>query len=74
MDKNDLYEITISLQNDRLMVAVHTNEQPRKLESFTQDEKGLILTMLSEITNGLTEEFRTDKYSIRKGRNNKNKN
>ena len=71
---NDVYEITIRLENGNLMVAVHTNNKPRKLESFTQDEKGIILTMLSEITDGLTEEFRTDKYNIRKGRNNKNKN
>ena len=58
---NDVYEITIKLENDHLMVAIHTNDKPRKLESFTQNEKGLILTMLSEITNGLTEEFNTNK-------------
>lgn len=71
---NDVYEITIKLENDRLMVAIHVNDKPRKLKSFTQNEKCLILTMLSEINNGLTEEFITDKYNIKKSRNNKNKN
>ena len=69
---NDVYEITIRLENDNLMVAVHTNDKPRKLDSFTQNEKGIILTMLSEITNGLTEEFSTNKNISNKGTNYKN--
>lgn len=69
---NDVYEITIRLENGKLMFAVHTNDKPRKLESFTQNEKGLILTMLSEITDGLTEEFTTDKNVNNKRTNYKN--
>lgn len=69
---NDVYEITIRLENGNLMVAVHTNDKPRKLDSFTQNEKGIILTMLSEITNGLTEEFSTNKNVNNKRNNYKN--
>lgn len=69
---NDIYEITIRLENDHLMVAIHTNDKPRKLDSFTQNEKGIILTMLSEITDGLTEEFSTDKNVNNKRTNHKN--
>lgn len=69
---NDVYEITIRLENDNLMVAIHTNDKPRTLDSFTQIEKGIILTMLSEITNGLTEEFTTDKNVNNERTNRKN--
>ena len=69
---NDIYEITIRLENGHLMVAIHTNDKPRKLDSFTQNEKGIILTMLSEITDGLTEEFSTDKNVNNKRTNRKN--
>lgn len=69
---NDIYEITIRLENGHLMFAVHTNDKPRKLDSFTQNEKGIILTMLSEITEGLTEEFNTNKNVNNKRTNHKN--